>query len=355
MANDDSQQLRQQLTQLTAQAVENERMLGRFFSLELALMECSSLGALLTTLVETVKHWHGPQGYSVMLFDPEQSLRECLQEQMTIPHVHFCDELTPLLRAFPEGRTQVGRLPSWLVTWLFPDTSALVGSCAAIPLLRHQRVIGCISFADAQVQHFSADQATDFLDHFAAVMAVCIENVLNHEHLRRLSLLDPLTRVHNRRSCEQRMQEMLAAAQRERQWVACCFVDIDWFKQVNDRFGHQVGDLTIKTVAATLERLRRRGDVVGRYGGEEFVMLLPNTELSAAASVAERMREAIAALRLQAESETYQVTVSLGVSALRLSRDMELQQAQQLLLHTADLALYQAKDQGRNQVCQLRP
>jgi diguanylate cyclase (GGDEF)-like protein len=135
--------------------------------------------------------------------------------------------------------------------------------------------------------------------------------------------------------------------------LAMLLLDIDHFKKVNDTLGHLAGDRVLLAIANTLPSELRRGDLVGRFGGEEFVVLLPDTDTEEAFSIAERVRLMIADLVVSLEGldevpiETTSVTVSIGVSTL----DTEVHSDHADLLATADRALYRAKDQGRNQVC----
>ena len=122
-------------------------------------------------------------------------------------------------------------------------------------------------------------------------------------------------------------------------------MDIDHFKDVNDRFGHQVGDLVLKEIADICLSILRKVDVMCRYGGEEFTVLLPETEEADAAHAAERMCTAIASARLKTEKGDVSVSVSIGVAELNKSRG-----SFEKLLAAADKALYTAKEAGRNRV-----
>jgi diguanylate cyclase (GGDEF)-like protein len=134
--------------------------------------------------------------------------------------------------------------------------------------------------------------------------------------------------------------------------VSVILMDVDHFKSVNDQYGHAVGDQALQLLAITLQHNRRDYDQVGRWGGEEFLVLLPNSDLAEAGAVAERMRASLAAAQLLLPGEqTLSIQVSLGVSCASTPRPDLLD----ALLQQADQALYRAKAAGRNQVCLFDP
>ena len=140
-----------------------------------------------------------------------------------------------------------------------------------------------------------------------------------------------------------------ARAARARAPLSVAIADIDHFKHVNDSFGHLAGDAVLATVASALSSLLRDGDLTGRFGGEEFCILLPGTDVAEARQIAERLREKISRIVTPvAGGAGSQVTISLGVAALGSSR-RDLDE----LLAAADHALYRAKEAGRNRVCVL--
>jgi diguanylate cyclase len=163
------------------------------------------------------------------------------------------------------------------------------------------------------------------------------------EQHRREALTDPLTGLFNRRAMDQRLDEIWAKPEAE--GLAIVVMDIDFFKRINDTYGHADGDCVIRWVAATLCRCIRAGDSAFRYGGEEFMVLLPNTSLEGAVSLAESIRGRIEACH-QAFSSHWQVplTVSLGVASRKQQDDPTS------MFKRADRALYQAKHEGRNRV-----
>jgi two-component system cell cycle response regulator len=169
---------------------------------------------------------------------------------------------------------------------------------------------------------------------------------LFHEEIYQLSIVDHLTGLHNRRFFDDSLEREFSRARRYRRSFSMLMLDIDWFKRVNDRYGHPAGDFVLQGVASLLKEALREDETVARYGGEEFGLLLPETELSVAVNVAEALRAAVAAARFDHQQVTINVTASIGVATLIGSGRGAAE-----LLARADKKLYEAKRSGRNRVC----
>jgi diguanylate cyclase (GGDEF)-like protein len=167
-----------------------------------------------------------------------------------------------------------------------------------------------------------------------------------NDKLLRISLTDGLTDIDNRRCLEDRLHEMWQHSLRLHEPIALIMCDIDKFKSVNDNFGHQAGDSVLKEVAQLLKGEAREIDRVGRYGGEEFLLILPGTVLDAAVTFAERLREKVDRHTFTYSGGTLTRTISCGVAAAPHPRVND----QEALLRAADDALYVAKETGRNRV-----
>ena len=164
---------------------------------------------------------------------------------------------------------------------------------------------------------------------------------LKTRDLERLSITDPLTGLYNRLKIHQALEQELARVKRYGDDFSIILIDLDYFKLVNDTHGHLVGDQVLCAVADTLRRNLREVDLAGRWGGEEFIVLCGRTNEAEALKVGEKLRAAIAEIRLPI---TVEVTASVGVAACRSGESCES------LLNHVDQRLYQAKDQGRNRV-----
>lgn len=183
----------------------------------------------------------------------------------------------------------------------------------------------------------------------SAISMAAIHRWVERENLyREMSTIDGLTRLANRRSFIERGHNELSRAQRVgTSPVACVMVDLDHFKRINDTFGHHAGDQVLVVASGVMMESARQYDEVGRYGGEEFAILLPGASLEAAEVVAERIRARIAATPVEVDGKTIYMTASFGVSCYPAPGIGDLND----LLKAADKALYVAKESGRNRVC----
>ncbi|MEJ2622707.1 MAG: GGDEF domain-containing protein [Candidatus Thiodiazotropha sp.] len=167
------------------------------------------------------------------------------------------------------------------------------------------------------------------------------------EQNRRMALIDPLTGLFNRRALFEAMDNLFLNAEAEGQPLSLMIMDIDLFKQVNDVYGHQVGDIVLKRVASTISGRLRHGDIVGRIGGEEFLAVLPETLPEGAMQLAEELRQTMAAELIIIKEQEIQVTISVGLYS---SVSLASAQTPDSVIAAADKALYRAKSNGRNRV-----
>jgi diguanylate cyclase (GGDEF)-like protein len=167
------------------------------------------------------------------------------------------------------------------------------------------------------------------------------------ERLAALAVRDDLTELFNYRYLQTRVTDEFKRAERYREPLSCVMIDVDYFKRINDRHGHDAGDDALREVAERLRKAVREVDVVARYGGEEFLLVLPSTNFSGALSVAERVWRSIGGENFVLGSASERITVSVGV-AVYPSRDIKTRDQ---LLKAADRALYQAKHEGRDRIC----
>lgn len=181
-------------------------------------------------------------------------------------------------------------------------------------------------------------------------LGLAIRNALTHEEIQRIAVLDGLTGIYNRRFGMQRLHEEFIRAQRNESPLVLIMLDIDHFKSVNDTYGHQVGDRAIKLVVKLAKTVLREGDILVRYGGEEFMIVLPGAAIDDAVEVAERLRHKVADTLMQHGDQQIPLTISLGVGGYP-----ELDVADEgALIACADEALYKAKETGRNRVVDAR-
>ncbi len=223
-----------------------------------------------------------------------------------------------------------------------PDAPPVIFLTARVET--QDRVVGLDAGAvDYIVKPFSAAE-------LRARVRAALRTKLDGDRLRFAAATDPLTGLLNRGQLGPRVSELVAAARRSGRPLGCLMVDLDHFKTVNDTYGHQAGDAVLVEVARRLEETKRASDVLVRYGGEEFLALLPDTDLDGALTVAEKIRAALAAAAVVYRSEGHDpleisIRASVGVSWL----DEGMYDAA-LLVAAADDALYRAKARGRDRV-----
>ena len=189
-----------------------------------------------------------------------------------------------------------------------------------------------------------------FIEAYLREVAPVIEAKSYMEKLRKQSLVDQLTGVYNRRFLEELSPKIMAYASRKNITVGILMIDIDFFKQVNDQYGHTVGDVVLKKIATVIKNSVRQSDMVVRYGGEEFLVALIDISPGESVKVAEKIREKVEKTTITAEGITLKKTVSIGVSEYPTDSEKFWQ-----CIKYADIALYKAKESGRNKVVRFEP
>jgi len=168
------------------------------------------------------------------------------------------------------------------------------------------------------------------------------------DELKLLASTDPMTQLYNRRYFTNVTKHILGLAKRQEQPLSLIMADIDKFKNINDTYGHHIGDEVIVYLAKIMKKQQRESDIICRYGGEEFVILLPNTDLKNAKLIAENLRKTIETSSIELENnEKLNFTLSLGVSVVDVKNEDNIFE----VLQRADEALYEAKESGRNKIC----
>jgi diguanylate cyclase (GGDEF)-like protein len=228
-------------------------------------------------------------------------------------------------------------------------------SYACLPLTSHGELLGLLHIQRADAGHAEGcDPVTVWpaLRTAAEHVSLALANLGIRETLREQATRDKLTGLYNRHYLNARFDQEIARAQRSGSPIAAVLFDIDHFKRFNDTFGHAAGDYVLRELGAILQRAGRRSDVACRYGGEEFLLLLPDASREVAQRRAEEVREALRALQLEWEGHSLgTITMSAGIAVFPDNGGDAA-----ALLKSADQALYQAKELGRDRVVvALRP
>jgi two-component system cell cycle response regulator len=344
--------LRRRLEEFISEAQRNERKRRRFGRLELKLISLNSLYDLVNELIYPDSHHFDWDMVSLVLLDPDAELRRMLEGEGARLHQHPSLVLVPALSDlgsdYPHSLfPTLGPYIRKKHASLFPRLPSRPRSVALLPLVRYGKLFGSFD-----VDRFVQGTRTDFFEHFAAVVAICIENAVNVQRLKRQGMTDALTALNNRRFFEQRLYEEIEVARRGCVPLSCMMLDVDHFKKVNDRYGHQVGDQVLREVAALIRAQLRGSDVLSRYGGEEFVALLNHTASGVVQEIAERVRSAIEKHAFALPSgHQFNVTISIGVATFTPPSEPGADCPDgETLVEYADKCLYAAKRAGRNRV-----
>jgi diguanylate cyclase (GGDEF)-like protein len=269
-------------------------------------------------------------------------------------------------RGFPHGSKEMESSPNgnvlnfWAIKYSRPllvtrghnlEVDALLdqvgaNSALAVPLFASNRVIGSLQLFSYAYDGFSTEDAQ-----LLWILSLVAENLLTREYanegLLRFAFTDYLTGLRTRGYFEQQLELEIKRAERKRQKFSLLMIDIDHFKQLNDTFGHHIGDQVLRDIASILMKDMREVDTVARYGGEEFVVILPETAATGAAYVAERLRRSVEQAKFFAGSpqSIQHLTISIGIAVFNTDAQFKRD-----LIEFADAGLYAAKRQGRNRV-----
>lgn len=217
------------------------------------------------------------------------------------------------------------------------------------PLISEQSLIGCVVTKSTEGELTQPE--IYYIQQLAKQISTTITRANVYEEILKYATLDALTGFYNRRQLDERIKQETASAKRKKTPLCAIMTDIDFFKKVNDTYGHATGDLVLKTVAKIMRAHLREYDIAARYGGEEFVILLPSTDIKEALIVAERLRASIEKKvidieKVNTKNDTKNISVTISLGVCKYTPDENPQK----FLMNADKALYQAKESGRNQV-----
>ena len=361
---EENRQLREKLDKLLAEARRNEQTQSSFDDFSLSVVAAQGPQELFQLLLEEQKKFRIDE-IRLCLVDRFHEVERLLTEsyQHNYPGLSFIDTETSklLISDIPDRPILGTRILSkydWLID--FNDTNHYQ-SAALLPLKRGKEIIGIQLLLSKDAERYNRSDGTSFLQKLAAMIAISIENCTNRQRTLELGYQDGLTNAYNRRYFDERLKHEIDRCLRNKTDLVCLFIDIDFFKKVNDTYGHQVGDAVLVRLVALMQEQVRSSDIVARYGGEEFAIILPETGIQIANEVAERIRSQVASQKLIINDNTLSTTVSIGMASLsqikyqigatdtsqlnKITDDLD-----KLLLGKADEALYQAKKTGRNQV-----
>jgi diguanylate cyclase (GGDEF)-like protein len=283
-------------------------------------------------------------------FDPESKEDILRAEALAGPHADFYRGSKLRFGEGVVGYSAMEQRPMLVVDLqkepreaLLPKPKAAHG-CMVVPIVTESETIGCVAFTDSRPNAFTFEQQR-LVDRLIRLASVGIQNALLHSKTLELAETDSMTGLLTNRAYQERLETEFRKAQTARQSLSLLIIDVDFFKRINDTYGHPQGDELLRQLGELLRQHARRADVCCRYGGDEFTIVMPETIKAEAAMVAGRIRQAVADKAFALEGSMVNITVSIGVAGY--PQDVTQKAA---LVKAADVALYAAKHDGRNNV-----
>lgn len=354
--------LRRKLDNLLRQARTNEQKQGLFDSFGFEVIGASTPAQLRDLLLFQMQARFQLQDVVLCIVDYDkdterlfygydEEARLIFENNLIILDVEEDQEKVQSLSFYPLLGPKVLKNYHWLVEGLGDNEH--FQSAALLPLIRSERVIGAILLISGDYNRYQSSHATDFLQKLSAMAAVAIENCLNQQRLKEIGYQDVLTQAYNRRYFDLRFRDEIERSLRKQESLACMFLDVDFFKNVNDTHGHHIGDLVLMRMVSIIKEQVRACDIVARYGGEEFVVALPATSVEVAKEVAERLRVTVNSEVHNFYEKQLSITISIGIAILAQPVGVDHTDSDAIardMLERADKALYCAKQNGRNRV-----
>lgn len=327
----------QRATSVLLSTLDLEPLLGQILDAAMSAIPAAEKGVLYMIAQETGQlQVRAVQGYS----DPR--IKKTVLQQLAGYPAKAVREQKPLL--IDDARREV--IPNNLQAK--SSSFETVRSLIVVPMILNTSVIGVLSLNSTHPGAFVQSDLR-LLISFATTATTAIKNARLHAEVQKLAITDTLTGFHNRRGLAQFGQREVDRAQRYSRPLSLIMIDIDHFKQINDDFGHTAGDQVLATIAGRIRNTVRELDILGRYGGDEFVVILPETDLFTASAVAERIRlhllEPMVLPAIQPTRDSLIVTASIGVTRAAADSINLLD-----LIDRADQAAYSAKSAGRDRV-----
>lgn len=234
------------------------------------------------------------------------------------------------------------------------DISSIYGENLRIDGISSIKVFPLVTRGDFLIGTFAVctrnglllnEEETYMLETMSNILAISIENGIVVKRINDLATTDGLTGLYNHRVFQERLDEVIARANRSERPFSLALMDIDFFKKINDTYGHPVGDKVLKGLASLLKNMARETDFVARYGGEEFAIIMEDTDESGAYTFGERVRKEVEKLVFDGGEKTFHITISMGIATFFLDAREKKE-----LINCADQALYYSKKNGRNQI-----
>jgi diguanylate cyclase (GGDEF)-like protein len=325
----------------------NEEIAQKFYEIEISILSTLNFRDLFEKLLTEIREKFGVPYVWISMIDQSEvsdliktlESSKALKERLNVidkeaflnlianetKPVLISDDLNPYYQLLPQGQMY------------------FIRSLAIAPLTLDGEIIGSLNQADLSRLRYRPGMDTRLLERLAVKVSICLSNVTAHEKLKWFAWRDPLTGLLNRRVMEKVLQREYKRAARYKTNLTLAFLDLDDFKAVNDRYGHDRGDDLLRYVAGVLEDLTRDSDVVSRYAGDEFVIILPGISTKESLLLIQRLQDYFHKNPMEVDTEHITVSISFGLSSVEDARVNN----PQALLRKADEMLYSAKEEKK--------
>ena len=322
---------------------ENEQIARKFFEIEVSILSILDFKDLFERLLSEIREKFGIPCVWISLVDSSEisdliqtlaSSKDLKERLNVIERKTFLgligSRTTPLL-VNGDLQPYFPMLPKGQLNF--------IRSLAVSPISLHGEIIGSLNQADLSPLRYRPGMDTQLLEQLAVKVSICLSNVIAHERLKWLAVRDPLTGLLNRRIMESVLKREFKRAQRYRSPLSLAFIDLDDFKTINDRYSHECGDALLKYVAGQLTEITRDSDVVARYGGDEFVIILPGIPAQEALKLLQRLQQHFREKPMRYDEKLIPVSISFGIASMA---DREVRSPESLI-RLADTVLYSIK------------
>jgi diguanylate cyclase (GGDEF)-like protein len=332
-----------ELSSILERIRENEEIARKFFEIEVSILSILDFQGLFERLLSEIREKFGIPCVWISLIDRSE-ISDLIQ---SLPFSKDLKERLNLIDRKTFLRLTDNRITPLLLNGdLHPFHPMLpkgqlnfIRSLAISPISLQGEVIGSLNQADFSPLRYRPGMDTQLLEQLAVKVSICLSNVIAHERLKWMAVRDPLTGLLNRRIMETVLNREFKRAQRYKSPLSLAFIDLDDFKVINDRHGHECGDALLKYVAGQLGDTTRDSDVVARYGGDEFVIILPGTPVQEANKLLQRLQQHFKDKPMRYKEKALAVSISFGVASMADRNTTDPGS----LLREADTMLYNIK------------
>ena len=339
--------LRISYDRLIARLERNEQIARKFHEIELRILSIKSCKDLFEVLLSEIEdQFDVPYAWIALIQEAETAVIQSIQNSNLLKERLCLIEGTKFTKLIGNGRHPVliNENLSPYFQLLPPVRKYLINSMAVVPIFLNGKMVGSLNQGDFSKERFEPGLDTSLLEQLAIKVSLCLSNVIAHEKLQMMAYHDPLTGLLNRRVMSVVLGREFNRARRYNAPLSVVFVDVNDFKQVNDKFGHDAGDQLLTHIANQLLEMTREVDILARFAGDEFVLILPDTSAGNAKLLLTRIQDHLASRPCACGTNYINGSVSFGIAS---TEDRTIDSAQ-LLLKKADEALYQMKDEMKS-------